>query len=185
MASSWFFILQERRMFCVWIIGDINVLWVSISRHVVFVNYSCCILTYLLYSMAQSPSWEANWFAASQEIPRMSRNPKVHYRTHKRPPPVSILGQPNPVHISTSHLLEIHPHIIHVVYSISNLFIRRSYNELYQECKITVAGFCNFCNFCLEKQRLWTNFSVFSIFWAVTEKFSEQSNFSDSQWLTD
>ena len=52
-------------------------------------------LTYLLtYSMVQSPSWEANWFAASQEIPRISRNPKVHYRTHKRPPPVSILGQP-------------------------------------------------------------------------------------------
>ena len=59
--------------------------------------------------MVQSPSWEANWFAASQEIPRISRNPKVHYRTHKRPPPVSILGHPNPVHIPTSHLLEIHP----------------------------------------------------------------------------
>ena len=62
--------------------------------------------------MVQSPSWEANWFAASQEIPRISRNPKVHYRTHKRPPPVSILGQPNPVHIHTSHFLEIHPNII-------------------------------------------------------------------------
>jgi len=61
----------------------------------------------------QSPSWEANWFAASQEIPRISRNPKVHYCTHKRPPPVYILGQPNPVHILTSHLLEIHPNIIH------------------------------------------------------------------------
>ena len=70
--------------------------------------------TYLLtYSMVQSPSWEANWFAASQEIPRISRNPKVHYRTHKRPPPVSILGQLNPVHIPTSHLLEFHPNIIH------------------------------------------------------------------------
>ena len=63
--------------------------------------------------MVQSPSWEANWFAANQEIPRISRNPKVHYRTHKRPPPVSILGQPNPVHIPTSHLLEIHPIIVH------------------------------------------------------------------------
>jgi len=61
----------------------------------------------------QSPSWEANWFAASQGIPRISRNPKVHYRTHKRPPPVSILDQPNPVHILTSHLLEIYPNIIH------------------------------------------------------------------------
>jgi len=63
--------------------------------------------------MVQSPTWEANWFAASQEIPPISRNPKVHYRTHKRPPPVSILDQPNPVHIPTSHLQEIHPNIIH------------------------------------------------------------------------
>ena len=63
--------------------------------------------------MVQSPSWEVNWFAASQEIPRISRNPKIHYRTHKRPPPVSIQDQPNPVHIPTSHLLKIHPNIIH------------------------------------------------------------------------
>ena len=67
----------------------------------------------LTYSMVQSTSWEANWFAASQEIPRISRNPKVHYRTHKRPPTVCILGQPSPVHIPTSHLQEIHPNIIH------------------------------------------------------------------------
>ena len=40
--------------------------------------------------MVQSHSWEANWFAASQEIPRISRNPKLHYRTHKRPPPEHI-----------------------------------------------------------------------------------------------
>ena len=65
------------------------------------------------YSMVQSPFWAANWFATSQEIPRISRNPKVHYRTHKPPQPVSIQGQANPVHIPTSHLLEIHPNIIH------------------------------------------------------------------------
>ena len=63
--------------------------------------------------MVQSPSWAANWFAASQEIPRISRNPKVQYHNHKLTPPVSILGQPNPVHMPTSHLLEIHPNIIH------------------------------------------------------------------------
>jgi len=57
----------------------------------------------LTHSMMQSPSCEANWFAASQEIPRISRNPKVHDRTHKRPPPVSILGQPNPA--SHSHMI--------------------------------------------------------------------------------
>ena len=78
-----------------------------------FIYLLTYLLNYLLtYSMVQSP-WEANWFAASQEIPHISRNPKVHYRTHKRPPPVSILGQPIPVHIPTSHLLEIHPNIIH------------------------------------------------------------------------
>ena len=72
------------------------------------------LFTYLLtYSIQQSPSSEGNWFAASQEIPRILWNPKVHYRTHKRPPPVPILGQPNPVHRPTSHLLEIHPNIIH------------------------------------------------------------------------
>jgi len=63
--------------------------------------------------MVQSPSWEANWFAASQVIPRISRNPTVHCRTHMRPPPVSILDQPIAVHIPTSHLQEIHPNIIH------------------------------------------------------------------------
>ena len=71
-------------------------------------------VTYLLtYSTVQSPSWEANRFKASQEIPLISRNPKIHYRTHKRPPPVPILSQPNLVHIPTSHPLEIRPNIIH------------------------------------------------------------------------
>jgi len=71
------------------------------------------VTSLLTYSMVQSPSWEANWFEASHEIPRISPNPKVHYRTHKPPPPVSILDQPNPFHISTFHLLEIRPNIIH------------------------------------------------------------------------
>ena len=78
-----------------------------------------CLLTYLLtyyltYLLHGAESFlRNNWFAASQEISRILRNPKAHYRTHKRPPPVSILGQPNPVRIPTSHLLEIHPNIIH------------------------------------------------------------------------
>ena len=71
------------------------------------------LLTYLLtHSMVQSPSWEANWFAASQDIPRISRNPKVHYRTHKCPPPVPILSQLDLVHTPTSHFMKIHLNII-------------------------------------------------------------------------
>ena len=49
--------------------------------------------SYLLtYSMEQSPSWEANWSAGSQEVPRILWNPKTHHRTHKRTPPVPILS---------------------------------------------------------------------------------------------
>jgi hypothetical protein len=71
------------------------------------------LLTYLLtHSMEQSRSWEANCFATSQEIPRVLWNPKVPHCTHKRPPTVPILSQPNPVLTPTFLFLKIHPNII-------------------------------------------------------------------------
>ena len=72
-----------------------------------------CNFTYLLTPWCRVLLEKLTGFAASQEIPRILWKPKVHYRTHKRPPPVPVLGQPNPVHTPTSHLLEIHPNIIH------------------------------------------------------------------------
>ena len=55
------------------------------------------VLTYLLHGAESF----ASGFAANQEIPHILWNPKVRYRTHRRPPPVPILI---PVNISLRYL---------------------------------------------------------------------------------
>jgi hypothetical protein len=49
------------------------------------------------YFVGQSPSWEANRFSDSHEIPRCLWNPKVHCRIYKFPSPVRTLTRINPL----------------------------------------------------------------------------------------
>jgi len=62
--------------------------------------------------MEQIPSWQANWLATNQEIPRILWNPEVHYRNHKRPHTDPTPSHNNPLHASSSLFQKIHFNII-------------------------------------------------------------------------
>jgi hypothetical protein len=61
-------------------------------------------------SREQSPSWEANSHSSSHDIPRLIRNPKVHYRVYKSTSMISVLSQMNPIQTFSPCFPEIRPH---------------------------------------------------------------------------
>jgi len=69
-------------------------------------------ITYLLTPWSRVLLEKPAGSAASQEIPRILWNLKVHCRTHKCPPPVPILSQLHPVPKSPFHLLKVRLNVI-------------------------------------------------------------------------
>ena len=88
-------------LFVGWCTECRNVHDVSIIKDAFLYSHLFYVFTlrnYLLYSTQQSPFWDANRFSASQEIPRILWNPKVHCRIHKCPLRAFILIPINLVH---------------------------------------------------------------------------------------
>jgi hypothetical protein len=84
---------------------------ISTSRTGEETNEYKIVHEYLLTELI--PSWEAAACAATQELPTILSNPKIHYRVHKSPPLVPILSQIDLVQTIPSCLSKICFSIVH------------------------------------------------------------------------
>jgi hypothetical protein len=90
----------------------IQPIWNSFFRWLAYGH--CTRKNSLIHLLTElSPSWEAANCAATEELPSILWNPKVHHRVHKSPPLVPILNQMDPVHTFPSYLSKIYFNIVH------------------------------------------------------------------------
>ena len=91
---------------------EIRNIWTCKDDGVCRTSCSCRSMAYLRTPWSRVLLEKLTGFAANQEIPRILQNPKVYYRTHKRPPSDPILSQLHPVPTTPSHFLKIHLDIV-------------------------------------------------------------------------
>ena len=109
------------------------------------------LLTYLLTPWSRVLLQKLTGFAANQEIPWILWNLKVHYRTHKRPPPVPILSQLHPVPTTPSHFLKIHFNII-LPSTIKCVSYFKTWHEI---CAVPHTFYCYYM-FCMQHHAVLT-----------------------------